>query len=518
MDGFIVIEELLVVIIIALKFVFKIVGAGLMEVLSLLVQLGQLVKQGVLHFPDWYVYWVQWVAIAYSLFILAYNLVLKLLRPFRGLLKLMLTKKDKKSKKKKKHFPRSRARHLWNVVMAILKFLFKWLRVQRLALAFFVGRRLPRMLLLLGRRGAKALWHYAKLAWCWCCWCWGSIVDYRRRAARALWVFWGTLDQEAWDTFREIRLEGPLLQCLVLIAREFFYRLKAAIWRHGVFLVESFRAFLSRPFTQKWTVFRFFKHLLGITFGITFFYYGFLWCAYIAYFCCDFFFLFIELVFLKVLQPLFFPLDPSRDAFLKVYDSVVEPLRSLIMDDLFTHLPKRIKVLKDRIFPEAWFLRRVLEPGLWHLVNVLLPRWGWQFYRFVTITAYYQTRYFIYQLKRPFIYIWVRRYRYRRRLARLSPRTLYRGGKGLLMSMTKRIWWIKMRFHLRDMWRWFSFVWRRYLLLPHWRRLQYRWKRRRLRFLFKLRCWAVWLGLLWPLLFWGGLIGALLSLAFFFFL
>jgi len=135
--------------------------------------------------------------------------------------------------------------------MAILKFLFKWLRVQRLALAFFVGRRLPRMLLLLGRRGAKALWHYAKLAWCWCCWCCGSIVDYRRRAARALWVFWGTLDQEAWDTFREIRLEGPLLQCLVLIAREFFYRLKAAIWRHGVFLVESFRAFLLRPFTQK---------------------------------------------------------------------------------------------------------------------------------------------------------------------------------------------------------------------------------------------------------------------------
>lgn len=63
--------------------------------------------------------------------------------------------------------------------------------------------------------------------------------------------------------------------------------------------------------------------------------------------------MFIELVFLKVLQPLFFPLDPSRDAFLKVYDSVVEPLRSLIMDDLFTHLPKRIKVLKDRIFPEA---------------------------------------------------------------------------------------------------------------------------------------------------------------------
>lgn len=133
---------------------------------------------------------------------------------------------------------------------------------------------------------------------------------------------------------------------------------------------------------------------MGITFGITFFFYFFLCSAYVLYFFFDCFFLFIEVVCLHFLQPLFFPYGAPRREFSKAYEVVVNIPRAFIMIGVFETLPARVKALKDRIFPRALFRRRVARPLLKHL-EILFWRCVRGLRRFVTITAYYQTRYFL---------------------------------------------------------------------------------------------------------------------------
>lgn len=187
-----------------------------------LVALGKGLFAFMFHYPDWAIYWAQWITIAYSLFLLAYNCGLKFVRAL------------KKSK------PRRWAR------LAPL-----WLRQKRKDVAFFVVRRLPRLLGLLGRRAALVLWFYGTLAWRWCCWGWGAFVAYRRGAAGALGELWRSLDREAWASFKE-NLELPHLGRLVWNAgRAFFYGYRDALRGHGRFIGESAETFLSRPFTQE---------------------------------------------------------------------------------------------------------------------------------------------------------------------------------------------------------------------------------------------------------------------------
>jgi hypothetical protein len=118
----------------------------------------------------------------------------------------------------------------------------------------------------------------------------------------------------------------------------------------------------------------------------------FLWSAYVLYFFFDCLFLFIEVVCFHFLQPLFFP--SGALAFSKAYAIVVAGPRDFIMIGLFETLPTRVKAFKDRIFPRAWFRRRVARPLLKHL-EILFWRGVRGLFRFVTITAYYQTRYFL---------------------------------------------------------------------------------------------------------------------------
>jgi hypothetical protein len=63
---------------------------------------------------------------------------------------------------------------------------------------------------------------------------------------------------------------------------------------------------------------------------------------------------------------------------------------------------------------------------------------------------------------------------------------------------------------MRDRWRWFSFVCRRYLFLPPWRRWQYRYRKGLWRFSFRLRHWAAYGKLLGSLLLWLALLAAAL--------
>lgn len=64
---------------------------------------------------------------------------------------------------------------------------------------------------------------------------------------------------------------------------------------------------------------------------------------------------------------------PKR-AFLRAYKRVLKPLEFFILVGLFELLPARVKALKDRIFPEAFFWRKVVRPGLVYLERLL---WRW---------------------------------------------------------------------------------------------------------------------------------------------
>lgn len=120
--------------------------------------------------------------------------------------------------------------------------------------------------------------------------------------------------------------------------------------------------FLERPLVHEWTIFRLVKHFLGITFAISFFYYGFLWCAYALYIVCDCIFLFIHVVCFHLLQPLFFWGMASENVFFHTYAQVVGPPRHFIMVVLFEDLPARVKARKDRIFSKATVGRLLLRP------------------------------------------------------------------------------------------------------------------------------------------------------------
>lgn len=315
-------------------------------------------------------YGLQWLIIAYIFFLMAYNLARAL----------------------GKRIPKINFQRPWYQWPGWLR---RTLGRGRRQLRYFLRRRLPRLLGFLG----KELLFYGRLGWYWVCGCWDAWVSYGQRARGALQELQEVFD---WGVFLGT-VGSPALGPIVWDAgRACVERSRETLQGHWSFVVRSLGALARRPWTEEWTVFRFFKHLLGITFGITFFFYLFLWMAYVVYFFCDCLFLLPELLCLHWLQPLVFPRPSQRDAFLKAYEIVVGIPRDVILIDLFETLPARVKAFKDSIFSREFFRRLVVLP-LEQLLVALILHAVWGSYNAV-VTAYWQTRYFLSLGRRLFSY------------------------------------------------------------------------------------------------------------------